>query len=268
MFPRLYRSDLVATAGLLAVAALACEPELVVGTRATLEATCSYDPGSAGAGPEDKVVEIGFTTGFESGDFCDYFRVGGSCYDTGVASHAIVGSPVHGGESAAAFSVTGGPDVSHTRCFLEGVLPTDAVYGAWFFVPRPAENVGNWNLMYIQGLVGPDPGLWDVSLSSADDGSLHLYIFSHTGQPLPPPDQGVVVPIGAWFEVEFRLLRATDATGAVALYQDGVLVQEATGIVTDAAEFDAEQWYVGNFADALTPPESTIYVDDVTVSAP
>ena len=37
------------------------------------------------------------------------------------------------------------------------------------------------------------------------------------------------------------------------------------GLVTDNTDFG--QWYVGNFADALTPPGSTLYVDDVTIRA-
>jgi hypothetical protein len=37
------------------------------------------------------------------------------------------------------------------------------------------------------------------------------------------------------------------------------------GIVTDA--YDLHHWYVGNLASSLTPPDSTIYVDDVTVTA-
>jgi hypothetical protein len=73
------------------------------------------------------------------------------------------------------------------------------------------------------------------------------------------------VPIGSWFHVEFRLLRARGMTGEYALYQDRTLLLEETGIVTD--QYDVHQWYVGNWADALTPPESTVYVDDVTVRA-
>ena len=37
-----------------------------------------------------------------------------------------------------------------------------------------------------------------------------------------------------------------------------------TGLVTD--DTDWGQWYVGNLADALVPPASTVYVDDVTIS--
>jgi len=47
------------------------------------------------------------------------------------------------------------------------------------------------------------------------------------------------------------------------LYQDGQLVLQRTSIATDDTTF--AQWYVGNFADALTPADSTIYVDDVTI---
>jgi len=74
------------------------------------------------------------------------------------------------------------------------------------------------------------------------------------------------VPIASWFHIEFRLRRAADATGEVALYQDGVLVMTLSNVVTDPSE--SAGWYVGNLANALAPSESTIYVDDVTVTAP
>jgi hypothetical protein len=33
--------------------------------------------------------------------------------------------------------------------------------------------------------------------------------------------------------------------------------------VTDPTDWG--QWYVGNWADSLVPPASTVYVDDVTI---
>jgi hypothetical protein len=158
------------------------------------------------------------------------------------------------------------PGAEQTRCYLEGVLPRDAVYEAWFYIPEPAQIVGYWNLMFIQGLVGPDPSLWDVSLANSDDGGLHLFVLDHRAGMNLTPDPVAPVPIGTWFHVGFRLLRATDATGAIALYQNDVPILEQTGIVTDA--YDVHQWYVGNWADGLMPAESTVYVDDVSVSAP
>ena len=78
-------------------------------------------------------------------------------------------------------------------------------------------------------------------------------------------ETGISVPIGEWFRVEFRLARASTETGTVALYQDGVPVVEATEIVTDRFAF--HRWYVGNWAENLNPPDSTVYVDDVTIRA-
>jgi hypothetical protein len=246
--------------------AYACTPELVIGEVGDDVGTeaCPLPDGEGGAPSiEEKVVEIGWETSYENG-FCDYQQALGFCYpsmDGAEASYSIVDAPVRSGTSAAAFSVVATPNTSQTRCFLEGVLPRDAVYGAWFFVPALARNTGNWNLVYFQGIPGPTSGLWDVSLRNTADGNLELYVFSHRGEALP--HESIPVPIGRWFHVEFRLLRATDATGAVGLYQDGVPITEATGIVTDA--YDVHQWYVGNLADALEPAESTIYVDDVTI---
>ncbi len=265
---------MVAAGGCLALSSSACEPELIVGKVTNATACPAYDPGDgvAGATSEGKTVDVPWETGFESG-FCDYASAGGFCYGDSDATYLVVDSPVRSGRQSAAFSVTSDPsrDGVQTRCFLEGTLPLDATYGAWFYVPALAQNMGNWNLVHFQGGDGPPRlrNLWDVSLGNADDGSLYLYIFDSVspagvgGIRIPPVTRPV--PIGAWFHVEFRLRRATDATGIVALRQDGALLLELTDLVTDPTLFG--QWYVGNLVtdDALTPQDSTIYVDDVTV---
>ncbi|HEX6242688.1 MAG TPA: heparin lyase I family protein, partial [Polyangiales bacterium] len=75
----------------------------------------------------------------------------------------------------------------------------------------------------------------------------------------------VPVPINTWFQLEFHLKRAADASGEVALYQDGQRLIEEKNLITDDSSWG--QWYVGNFATALTPADFTLYVDDVTISA-
>ncbi len=74
-----------------------------------------------------------------------------------------------------------------------------------------------------------------------------------------------VVPIGTWFEIEVFFKRAADATGEVIVNQDGEEVATATNLITDPYVYG--QWYVGNLATALSPAESTVYVDDVSVRA-
>ena len=63
----------------------------------------------------------------------------------------------------------------------------------------------------------------------------------------------------------FYLKRAKDKTGEVALYQEGSQVVDFANLITD--DTDWGQWLVGNYAGALAPPESTVYVDDVTIRA-
>lgn len=253
-----------AGAGLVLAALLsACEPELVVGSWICPPPDADLAPSNPG-----KQVEPSWATGFENG-FCDYMRAGGICYASSDASYTIVDVPVHSGSHAAAYSVAsdGSRRASQTRCFREGALPEDAVYGVWFYLPSSATNTGNWNLIHFQG--GPPGGplhnLWDVSLKSNNDGTLVAYLYDFLNAGIRVPNAAPAVPIGSWFHFEFRLRRASTATGEVALYQDGTLLMALTGLPTDDTDYG--QWYVGNYADALTPPASTIYVDDVTISA-
>jgi hypothetical protein len=132
--------------------------------------------------------------------------------------------------------VTSDPAVDgyQARCFRGGVLPQDARYGAWFYLPSPANNTGNWNLMNFRGGALPAlHGLWDVSLRSGTDGSLFAYLFDFLRNAVRVPAAAPPVPIGSWFQLEFRLRRAADATGEVALYQDGALLIELMGLATD-----------------------------------
>lgn len=252
---------------LLAVSAAACDPEFVVGSW-SCPAPGAAEDGSA-LPVEEQNVPASWKTGFETGS-CDYTRLGGFCYADPAATFAVVDSPVHSGRHAAAFSITteAGLDGEQTRCVRQGKLPIDAVYGAWLYLPEAASGPRNWNLFHFRG-GAPDNwhGLWDVSIDASQDGSLFLYVFTAlNGGNFFTPSPPVPVPIGSWFHVEFRLRRAADATGSMALYQDEQLLAQADSIVTD--DSPSAQWYVGNLAAALTPSDYTLYVDDVTIRTP
>jgi hypothetical protein len=258
------------------------EPDVLVGA-----IECSRPGGGQVPSPRPNFAQ--WSTGFESG-FCDYTsRWGGYCYTASAAamgeggaggegagggsnepaSFEIVTSPVRSGRRSAAFTVRTELGGRQSRCFVDGELPTDARYGAWFYLPSDVESVGvNWNLFHFLGdrPNTDDDGLWDVSLQTTDTEPLHLYVrdFLEGAAVVKVGTERVPVPIATWFHVEFRWRRATDETGTVALYQDGQLLWTETNRITDHAE--RSQWYVGNLADLMLPPEaSTLYVDDVTI---
>lgn len=253
----------------VALGLAACEPTVVIG-----QWTCpasTVDAGSVDAGTQLSVAEpttFPWSTGFEN-RFCDYAPPAGFC--TAPVQYTIVSSPVHTGHFAAAFTVDAedGSALQQSRCVRQGVLPQEAYYGAWYYIPALSTNNHLWNLFHFQGTDTPtsEPrGLWDVSLTNTTDGKLATFVLwfmwdgSHDHTIQGPP-----VPIGSWFHLEFYLKRAKDATGEASLYQDGVRVVDFQNLVTDDTNYG--QWFAGNLADSLNPPESTLYMDDVTISA-
>ncbi|MGC4090002.1 MAG: heparin lyase I family protein [Polyangiaceae bacterium] len=249
-------------ASAVVVALAGCDPTLNVG-KWICEGVELPDAGTTRESP----LSLPWSTGFEKA-FCDYQRPLGICYHDPVASYETVTSPVHSGSYAAAFNVVADdPAGNQTRCFRQGTLPTAAYYGAWYFVPALATNTKLWNLIHFRGGSSggePDHPLWDVSLSNTPSGDLKLIVFDQKGGKVYEAPDTVPIPIGKWFRIRFYLKRAADATGEVALYQDNQQLFDVTNIVTDATAWG--QWYVGNLANGLTPADSTLYVDDVTIS--
>lgn len=244
------------------LALLGCEPKLVVGKWSCPAAV--DNAGGDGNVSTEAPVTVPWATGFENG-FCDYTAALGFCYERGGGSYEVVTSPVHSGHSAAAFSIsTGDLDGAQTRCVRRGALPRAAYYSAYFYVPSAPSAAANWNLMHFRGTeAGFSHGLWDVSLAPQRDGNLRVVVFDFLRGMERSTSNVPVVPIGAWFQLEVFWQRAADATGELAVYQDGQLALRLSNISTDDTLFG--EWYVGNLALALTPSSSTLYVDDVAL---
>jgi hypothetical protein len=228
------------------------------------------ESGDAGAVDASLLVDAPWSTGFEDG-FCGYAAAGGFCVASGPGAYGLVTSPVHSGRFAAAFTVSASSadDAGiQSRCVRQGAFPAASYYGAWYYLPATATNTGDWNLFHFQsGTPGQTlNGMWDVSLASAADGGLSLYLlYDFTTSRLPPPAQTQwSVPIGRWFHIEVYFKRASDNTGELALWQDGTRLADLSGVETDSANWG--EWFVGNLASALKPSLSTLYVDDVTIS--
>lgn len=251
----------------LACLLFGCEPEVVAGAWTCGSAplvTVSEDSGMPAATSEPIVVP--WSTSFEDG-FCGYAAARGFCYSDPDATYRLAGDVVRTGRRAAAFSISTDPEREglQARCVREGILPTEAYYGAWFYVPIATSNEGNWNLMHFRGWRDGDlHGLWDVSIDDAEDDRFSFVVrdFAH---PEVHEPEFAEVGVGEWFRVDFYLRRAADATGEVALYVNGQQVLVLSDIETDDSVWG--QWYVGNLGSrsALRPSESVVYVDDVSI---
>jgi hypothetical protein len=265
------RSALGASCSVL-LFALGCEPKLVVGTWSESGTQdCQAGEGGAGVDASSKrvtaPVAASWSTGFEDG-FCDYRAAAGFCYSDRRASFETVTEPVHAGQFAAAFNVSTSSafDGLQARCVRQGELPSAAYYSAFLFIPSAPTAANNWNLVHFQGggAGGALHGLWDVSINIDAEGALHLYVYDFLRAMTRATTRVPEVPVGSWFHLEVYLKRAADATGQFAVYQDGELALELTDLITDDSSYG--QWYLGSFALSLTPADSTLYVDDVSIS--
>jgi hypothetical protein len=254
----------------LAYPTSACEPEVVVGDWPCATASLERANGEAGAAGTSLPVELPWSTSFEEG-FCGYSDVRGFCYadadpddEADDAWYKISSAQAHSGRASAAFRISTAGAGQQSRCVREGILPSEAYYGAWFLIPESVDRAVNWNLMHFRG--GDDlHGLWDVTVGRAADGGLFLYVFDFLHQTMRMREGAPRLPVGEWFRVVFFLRRAADDTGEVRLYQDDQLLLRLTNIATDDSSWG--QWYSGNFANALSPSDATIYMDDVTIDS-
>lgn len=253
---------------------LGCDSKVVIASwscpAATTESQKAGASGGAsgvgGNGGAGDALEVPWSTGFENG-FCDYQDAHGGSIQSVVTNKTIVTEPVRSGSFAAAFSVKmGQPDEDHqVRCIRQGTLPVAAYYGVWYYIPALTKTRKLWNLIHFGG---DNPAnnhhLWDVSLINNDNGDLQLVVFSYLTA-MPDQSSNPPIPIGSWFHIEIYLKRATDKTGTVIVYQDNTVIFRQTNIVTDNSS-GWGQWFVGNLATDVDADESTVYVDDVTIS--
>lgn len=252
---------------LLLAACMGCSNEVLLVGMCEGPASSSAVGEGADAGSPSTDITLPWASGFEAG-FCDFRRVGGHCYARGNASYTLVTSPVRSATFAAAFTVTSNNTGTQARCGREGNLPKSAYYGAWFYVSPARIEKGNWELVKFEGRstdTSETPhGLWGVELSQASDGQhrLSVYDFLH-GRLLST--SGPPIPIESWFHVVVYLSRASDETGQLTLIQDGSTVLELTALETDDSQWGL--WWVGNYGPNLSPAQTTVYVDDVTIDA-
>lgn len=252
---------------------LACESKLIVGEKQCPASDAMTVPLATDA------VLTDWRTGFEA-DFCDFTQAGGYCVEDRQASNQIVSSPVHGGQFAAAFTVSSADDAGfQSRCVRQGALPSTAYYGAWFYFPKLVQNSRSWNLFHFRGgaatnvrtaLEGEDQAgadvhsLWDVSLKNASNGDMQAFVFDFFNMSENDAPSPRAVPIGKWVHFQLYFKRAANATGRIQLYQDGVLLVDLADLITD--DTDWGRWYVGDYSKGLKPPDSTLYVDDVSIA--
>ena len=149
-----------------------------------------------------------------------------------------------------------------------GGLPSQAYYSAWYYLPQSVSAGKYWVIMKFRAELGDPPSegeLFDVNLTSPSTGGMSLRLYDHRNGDLPlDVPQSPTVPVGAWFQIEAFYRDASDSTGHLTLWLNGVQIldwQGTTGLTSWVA------WDVVSVGDAVTPEPAILYVDDCAISS-
>jgi hypothetical protein len=219
----------------------------------------------------DGAASLLWSASFERGDLSEWTGDGqGSMFYDNINGKfpAVTGALAHGGRYAGLLTLSPTMGMTSTNYLFRNAPSPDAgYYSAWFYIPSTTF-VGTWlSLSHFRGLLAGAPGLsaiWDLNLYPLPGGGLAAQLFDFSRQINTRQIVPVPVPFDTWVQFEVYFVKATDATGQIQVWQDGVMILERQGIPTVTT--DLLQWDAGAACDALTLPPATVYIDDAMIS--
>ncbi|HVV16502.1 MAG TPA: heparin lyase I family protein [Polyangia bacterium] len=176
----------------------------------------------------------------------------------------------HSGKYSVRLANAAVSDYAEARLWRSDHYPQAAYYSAWYYLPRGYQTTNDWTIMQLRIPPVVDGGglslLLDVDLRSLPGGDLILSVYDHRPQYLrsATPDPAVPVPIGAWFQVQAFFDYSSGPDGRFALWLDDHLLYDLqrTFNLPDGVVYFSPC----NVTEALSPPDSVIYVDDAAIS--
>ena len=178
-------------------------------------------------------------------------------------------SPTHGGRFAVRSAIYAATRGSYARLFRSGVLPNDAYFRVWMYIPQNYTIGLYWNVFEFQGRKDPADStsyqyLWSLDLEQAPNGDMSWYLYDDVRLKNYPPATTTVAPIGRWFLVEAFMHQATDNSGRVTFWIDGNLLVDVTGVSTVPTMWLS--WNVGGSASNITQQPAEIFLDDAAIT--
>jgi hypothetical protein len=231
----------------------------------------SPDGAAAGSSARAGNANLLWHAEFESADLSEWTSDGqGANYRSSEPVAPVITSErAHTGTQAlkVSISVEGGM-TSANYMYRQATTPVEAYYSAWFLIPQNYTVKDWWNILHFVGSQTGDGrnevSLWDVDLRSTTDGSLGLYVYEFGGSKQHNPVAARAFPIGVWVQLEVLFRKASDSTGRFAVYQDGALLIDVSGVRT--APNDWLRWAVGSASSNIAPTPADLYVDDAAIS--
>jgi hypothetical protein len=148
--------------------------------------------------------------------------------------------------------------------WCEARANTALYYSAWYYIPQEVTVRDWWALMEWKS-AGSYNAKFAVYVDNRPDGQMYLLLGRGQDSGGGSWRQDLKnVPVGQWFHLEAYYRKASDNTGQITIWQDGVQILGVVNVQT--ANSSDLGWAVTNYGAQLSPSNVTIYVDDAVIN--
>jgi len=198
---------------------------------------------------------------------------GGFYADAGVPNPTFSATPAHSGDGSVKVSIdtTNGDQIA--RLYRRITDQKDAYYSAWFYLNEDHTPGAWWSIFLFRAVQDRNKSidLWSVDLVRTADNTLTVALFDHqyqngmgrtiNSQLQPAP----IVPIHGWFQLQAHLVQAWGQPSQLTLWFNGEQFM-SLDMATPVPDMQPVYWVIGNGGAKMTPPKSTLFVDDAQIS--
>lgn len=211
-----------------------------------------------------------FRGDFESGNFALFEGDDAEFFGKGVYyNHSIVTKPAIGQYSAALSIGSGNTTAAYLFTYRVPSTPL-GIYSADFYVPGNILTGDWWNVWQWKSEDNSFE-LPVISLNLINHGaSLYAHLFytpgGRAGNEIEEITQSdpIPFPTDRWVNITGAFFAASDETGYVEIYQDGIKIFDVKGIPTKPGGKNV-YWSVNSYADRIAPDPATIYLDNISI---
>jgi len=176
---------------------------------------------------------------------------------------------VHSGTGALRIFIDTSNDRAPICRLFHRLPPQPAYYGAWFYAVEDHVSFDWWMMMLFKAQPDVEDittayNLWDIGQVKSDQGYTTYVLYDHLRTENRYTETQPQLPIGRWFHLEAYLAYQAGEATELELWLDGQSFLHLTDLdpPPDAPLF----WSIGNGGSQLVPAQSTIFIDDVTIS--
>jgi hypothetical protein len=202
----------------------------------------------------------------ESGDLEQWTvgQLGEAVFNTGTGAISLSHDVAHSGTSSLKMTISDASGTTQAARILRWHdNPVEGYYSVWLYFPQNYQPAAWWNVFQFKSLAAESDPTWVLNIGNRLDGSMFFYLWDAITKKSYRPLTDLDVQPKNWTNVTAYLRRATDDSGRITIWQDGVLLFDVNHVQTAFA--DNVHWGIGNYTDDISPSDPMIYADDAEI---